>query len=267
MKRIPNCEIGMRSKQLDIKIRIFLFLLCTIGILYISMKLLYRPILYRPNFEAFQTKDNCVYDLAILNGRGVWKCPTEFDAMNLFGDNTVKLNDSDAVCYLTPNPSKPDIKYYTCYQRPPATTFNPVDGNNIPNSYLGDSSPMNIITDIDQVCSDYNALNVSFITALQSTSSYQALISTASHNVNGTTSNLSNISTQYCTNDIVTRLDHNNSRYIFCDTLNRGIDIFTNLPTGPKGLNAISTSITNIINQMSNIYTNKFTTGYAGFQC
>jgi hypothetical protein len=247
----------MGSKRLDVKIRILLFLFCTIGILYISMKLLYRV-----DTEGFQVYDNCIYDTSILFGKGMWKCPSNLEAMALLSDPNINLNDKDAVCYLTPTPSNPEKKYYTCYQRPAGKTFSDTEGVFVPNNSLYDLSPTNITSDITQVCADYNGELAKFVAVLQSTVSYQGMISTGTQNITGAIKTLSDISTSYCPNSVN---DPANSKYTFCQTLNSGIGIFTGLQNGP--ISDVSTQITGIFNKMSTMFNNQYLPAYAGFPC
>ena len=246
----------MRSKRLDTKIRIILFLLCTIGILYISVKLLYKPC-----FEGFQTYNKCEYDTVLLPGRGMWKCPSQLDAMALLTDTNIPpLNQNDAICYLTPNPEDPNKKYYTCYQRPAGLSFDVNEGVYVPNNSLDDTSPATIVSDTMQLCASYNGNLGRFVTIVLSTAMYQENISNASDNVSGTVTILTNISSSYCP-----LMDVTDRKYIFCSTLNKGITIFKGLETGP--ISGISTKITQLYQEMSTLYHNDYTTSYAGFNC
>ena len=219
-------------------------------------------ILYRSETEGFQVYDKCIYDTSILLGKGMWKCPSNLDAMALLSDPNVILNDKDAVCYLTPNPDNPSNKYYTCYQRPAGKTFSEIEGVFVPNNSLYDTSPTNITADLTQVCADYNGELAKFITVLQSTTSYQGMISTGVNNITGAIKTLSDISTSYCPNSVN---DPANKKYTFCQTLNSGIGVFTDLEEGP--ISGVSTQITNIFNKMSTMFNKQYVPAYAGFPC
>jgi hypothetical protein len=242
----------MGSKRLDIKIRILLFLLCTIGILYISMKLLYRR-----ELEGFQTYNGCTYDRVTLPGRGMWKCPSNLNAKALLTDTSIpRLNDNDAICYLTANPTNSELQYYTCYQRPAGKTFSIQEGIYIDNNSLEDETPENIASDISQVCGDYGTELVKFVGILQSTVSYQGLITSATSNISTAIIAFSNISTSKCPNTV------NNQ---FCQTLNQGIGIFSQIENGD--ISRISTQITGLILEMKILYQGQYIPAYAGFNC
>jgi len=248
----------MPSKSLDIKIRIVLFIICSVGILYVSMKLFYQPT------EGFQTIiDNCTLDTTTYKGKRVWKCNTEADALVLFHDTSVTINEADQVCFPTPNPVINTSNYFTCYQRPPGQYFDYNDGVFVNNNSITDRTPIGIENDMSQVCSDYNGETARFIDVITNQISTQQIISSASGRILFTTTQLINISTQYCAAPITDQKIIN-----FCSVLNQGINIYQNLPKGNYGLNYISTTMTrDIYANTDDLYTNKYLPGYKGFHC
>jgi len=256
----------MPSKRLDIKIRILLFLLCTIGILYIAMRLFYQV-----DTEGFQvvSQDNCVLDNNFQgSGKRVWECPTYTASIQLLTDTSITLSDTDSVCYLTPNPDYPTSNYYTCYQRPSGSNFNPSDGVYYPTSAVSppDQTPGAIIGDMNQLCSDYKTEGAKIFYGISTSKIVQDQITTASDDILHATNTLSNLSTQYCPKGVT------NPKIVdFCKTLNTGIGIYKSLPltTDPAhpGLNDISTSISNSMLNLINLSTITMTSGYNGFNC
>jgi len=248
----------MPSKRLDIKIRILLFIICSVGILYISMLLFYRPV------EGFQTANNCYYDTTTFPGKKVWGCPTETDAVALLNDPGITLSDTDQVCFLTPNPTDYTKKYYTCYQRPPDKLLNISDGIRYDTDLTKDVKPIVIENDMTQLCSDYTSENARFLTVLKSTIAYQKMISSVSGRISFTTNELIGLSTQYCKSGVTRQQNFVD----FCTTLQDGIRIYENLPKGNYGLNYISTTITGeIYANILNLYSNVYQPGYKGFLC
>jgi hypothetical protein len=248
----------MAPKPLDIKIRILLFIICSVGILYISMRLFYKQT------EGFQqVTDNCLLDTTTFPGKRVWECPTNSDAVSLFYDNNAKINLTDQVCFPTPNPTVDTSNYFTCYQRPAGKSFNFVTGVSVDSNSVLDQTPFGIENDMSQVCSDYNGETARFVNILNSTIAYQQIVSTASGRVSFTTNQLISLSSTYCVAPI------SEQKFIdFCNTLSTGIGIYITLPQGNYGLNYISTTITaGIYASTNNLYTNVYLPGYNGFQC
>jgi hypothetical protein len=247
----------MTSKPLDLKIRILLFIICSIGILYISMRILYKPT------EGFQVANGCVLDTTSFPGKRVWECATQTNAISLFYDTAAGVNNSDQVCFPTPNPTIYTSNYFTCYQRPAGKSFNFNEGIYITNNSTGDNTPIGIENDITQVCSDYNGEGARFVTVIRSTIAYQQIVSTASGKISLTLGQLSSMSTIYCKAPV------NDQKIVdFCTTLSTGIGIYIGLPGGRKGLNYISTKITaEIYASTNNLYTNIYLPAYKGFQC
>ena len=252
----------MSSKRLDIKIRILLFIICTIGILYIS-----AWIMYWPATEGFQQADNCFLDNGVtFPGKRIWFCPTQTNAINLFEDETVTLQYMDQVCYSTVNsdyPLRVTSNYYICYQRPAGKKFNFNDGVYVDNDSTEDTTAPGIENDITQVCSDYNGETARFKNILNSTVAYQHFVSSASGEITFTSNQLIGISTQYCV------YPQTEQKFVdFCTALSTGIGIYIGLPGGHYGLNYISTTITaGIYASTNNLYTNIYQPGYNGFNC
>ena len=106
----------MPSKSLDIKIRILLFILCSIGILYISMRLFYKPI------EGFAIVNNCYLDTTTfptieaapnrpaIKGMRIWECLSEVDAVNLL--NNTNARSALLISFKQISSSKMGIFYY-----------------------------------------------------------------------------------------------------------------------------------------------------------
>ena len=240
----------MPSRRLDIKIRIILFLLCTVGILYITMRLLYR------NYEGFQASGNCSYNTSLFPGKSVYLCPTDDDATGLFSDVSLNLNSNDGVCY------KASDKFYTCYQRPPATNFDFTSGVYVQIKHIDDTSPDDAINNMEQICATSNAENLRISTIYQSTLAYQKGVTGVINTISNAVSQLSNISTSYCTG-----ISASDPKYNFCTTLNTGIGNFKNLPTGDGGLNSMSNTLASMATNINSLYTDTFQRAYTGYKC
>jgi len=202
-------------------------------------------------------------DSNVFPGNRVWVCETSYYAKNLFTNTNVHLNESDQVCYPTPNPTTSNLKYLTCFKRPVGKYFDFDEGVYVSNDSRKDQTPENIINDISQVCSDYSGERARFINVLNNQLSTQQVISSTSARIKYTTDQLVLLSTTYCTSQAkYQRLTD------FCTTLNTGIQIYKSLPLGNYGLNYINYTMSNgILASTINLYSNVYLPGYKGFQC
>jgi len=214
--------------------------------------------------EGFQSSHGCNLDTYKF-GKNVWLCPTVDASIGLLSDKSLTIGSNDSVCYLREGSST----YYTCYKRPPGTSFDINSGVYVENTSLDDSTPRNIETDLSQVCNEYNGENGKFVAVYKSTLAYQGIINSALNNVFNTISQLSNISTTKCSTAKMSGRGATDSRVAFCSKLSDGIDIFKTLPQmgDTKGLSAISTAVYGITGNMNNYYTNSYQQGYNGFKC
>jgi hypothetical protein len=252
----------MRSKRLDVKIRIILFLICTIGILYISMRL------FSSSQEGFQTDmaHGCVYDTTTFPGIQGWFCKTEASAALIQSDSNIVLRPIDQVCYLTPNPDNATSNYYTCYRRPPTNNFSALEGHYYDLPFNEDTTPNDIITDIKGVCNDFTTEGKKLEHSISTGVNYQSSILGVSKQITVDTSNLQTISTTYCPKGVT-----DPKIVSFCTTLNTGIDVFNNLPLTyngtPYGLNYMSNQVTSLMISLSNLSTTGLQVPYKGFNC
>jgi hypothetical protein len=250
-----NDQIGtMYSKRIQTAIRIIGFLFCTIGLLYISMKI-------RDRTEGFQVASaNVSCTNTNMNGKNTWLCPTDFDAQILDRVLLSNANVTDAVCYDS------QMGYYTCLTRPPDQTFVPSDGLFINADPIDDTLPNSIINDIRGVCNDYNTNTAYFSTIYVSTTMLNGVISSAIGEINYGTTQLSNISTLYCATPASGSPALTTAVLNACTSLGAGIGAFSNIPRSANGLYFMSTTVADSLKEMENTYTNTFAPAYRGFK-
>lgn len=236
----------MYSKRLRLLVQIIGFLFCTIGLLFICMKIL------NMGTEGFQNAFDIIPQCVTMSTRDkiFYKCETDNDAQ-MKVRYLMSTNDVfSGVCYKT------DAGFYTCYTRPSQKTFQEEEGIFITDDPTSDSMPAVIESDVLTVCGDfgitYNKLNTIYV----STVSIGGVIHSSIKIVRDATASLANISTLYCNNP--------NAQTNACNTLSSGIGIFDGIPSGPKGLNYMSNTVGQAVSNMNNISTTLYT-AYNGF--
>lgn len=246
----------MYSKRVRLLVRIIGFLFCTIGLLFISIKVL------NMTNEGFQT-DSEFKECPRYNTRDkvFYLCNEDDDAQSqvriLFSTNDI----FSGVCY------KSAVGFYTCYKRPPDKNLNETEGVFFVDDPSTDMMPTIFESDVLNVCADYGTTFYTFSTTYISTVNIRSKLQSTIMHVEEATTNLESISTQFCHS--VSGIP---SRQNACNSLNQGIGVFRNLPEdttsngrNKKGLYSMSTVIGNSITRMDNIFTHTFVPPYTGF--
>ena len=234
----------MYSKRVRLLVRIIGFLFCTIGLLFISAKIL------NMSNEGFQAVYEAQCSPINVRDKTYYMCQTDNDAQikvqNLIDTNNIY----SGVCYQTPE------GFYTCYTRPSQKTY--IESQNIfvEDDPSNDFMPSAIESDILTLCGDYGTTYNKLNSLRVSTIQIGKVIDSSIDIIKGATSQLSNISTQHCITG-TTRIDT-------CKTLNDGIAIFDGLPRWNNGLNYMSSTVSQAVSKMDNISTSLYNT-YNGF--
>jgi hypothetical protein len=235
----------MYSKRVRLLVRIIGFLFCTIGLLFISIKVL------NMTNEGFQT-DSEFKECPRYNTRDkvFYLCNEDDDAQSqvriLFSTNDI----FSGVCYKTFE------GYYSCYTRPSQKSYVENMGIFVNKDPSEDYGPSVIESSVMNVCEDYgityNKLNTIYISTVSIGGVIQSSIST----LKGATVQLGAISIMYCRETITDPKLIN-----ICKTLSSGIGSFDGLPSG---LAIMSTTVSTSIGDMNNISSTLYRT-YDGF--
>lgn len=234
-------------------IRIVGFLFCTVGLLYISVKILEVSPRYAEGFQADLIDENCRQ--LFMPDKTYWLCTNEYYAQEKVR-RLVSTGDVYAgACFPATS------GFYTCYTRPTRKVYNPVEGNFQLDDPSADGMPQSIEADITNVCEDYDSTWATFSTTYVSTIGLGLIVSSSLGEIKYATAQLSNVSTIYCSATSSRSAEAQRA----CVTLGTGISIFNGIPSVPKGLAFMSTTVFTAISSMDDLYTMRFTKPYKGF--
>lgn len=237
----------MYSKRVRLLVRIIGFLLCTIGLLYLSMVILGEM---PEGFQAgmvgavdgcrpFNTKDKTFF-----------LCDADQQAQEQVRLLVDSNDNFSGACYKTSE------GYFTCYTRPSQKSYLQSEGVFVFEDPNKDFLPASIESDVQNVCGDYGITYNKLNTLYLSTVTIGGVIQSSINNVKGATTRLRNISTTYCNTAIT------DPKLIeICKSLSSGIGIFNGLPVG---LGVMSTTVSTAIANMNNISSTLYRT-YDGF--
>lgn len=237
----------MYSKRVRLLVRIIGFLLCTIGLLYVSMVILGEmPEGFQGGMvgavagcNPFNTRDK-TYFLCDSDQQAQEQVRLLVDSNDIFS----------GACYKTTE------GYFTCYTRPSQKSYLQSEGVFVYEDPSKDFMPASIESDVQNVCGDYGVTYNKLNTLYLSTLTIGGVIQSSINTVKGATRRLDNISTMYCNNAI------SDPKLIkICESLNSGIGIFNGLPVG---LGVMSTTVSTAVGNMNNISTTLYRT-YDGF--
>lgn len=244
----------MYSKRVRLFVQIIGFLFCTIGLLYISMKIQHA----QEGFQGAGTYDPCP-ESRYLNGKNFWLCNSEFEAQIKGRTLSASNNTYDGVCYDSQE------GYYTCFTRPPEQMYMASEGVFIDSDPSDDVLPNSIINDVTTVCNDYNTTFANFSTTYLSTTGINKVISSAIGEIKYARTQLMDISTLYCATPGTGKPALTAPVLRACSTLGTAIGTFSNIPEGPKGMYFMSTTIATSIKGMDDLYRGTFEPVYKGF--
>ena len=135
----------MSSKKAQTRIKIFLFLLLTVGIVFLLLKVWWAT---RQQAEGFQLIDINTADctLTTVNNTPTYLCESLEEAKaTLLNAEDLKLTPSTAICYkdiTLSSLTKADTVYYTCFDRPtPLGPFDPITGSREEIDPIADEDP------------------------------------------------------------------------------------------------------------------------------
>lgn len=242
----------MKPNKLHIILKIFGFLILSIGILYICQ-------FFTKTFEeGFQSATSArAINIALAgcslekdNGRDIILCPDSNAVNTIFISTAVNLpNINDNVCVLTGDPSN---KYYTCYTRPSQPIYNDKYGiyRDFDPIIDEDNLAFDLVPDIDTFCTSYMTNTVKINRGIQSTTMINNRILSINYSTNIYKNSLSQIQLNYCGNDLPDMRDT-------CSNISNDYNYVNGLSES-LGLNTARTAVIDSLNTLSNISTKTF---------
>jgi hypothetical protein len=259
-----RCAIhrDMRSKRLNIIVHIFGFLILSLGILYLCQ---FLSIKINEGFISTKCPSTVLSD-----GRTMYLCDTEINAISILTDGANPIADTDGVCISTTTFGN---NYFTCYDRPPGLVFDSDFGvYRKSNPILDeDTTPDIIAPNIDAACASFNLTTFQTIMGIKSTILIKNVVSNIILSTTVYKNMLNNISTKKCRFDDSTKLSLD-----ICDEFSTTIAFFGNLPNtnykvngreAVDSLNGMLGVINTTINNLSNLSTYLIYSSFNGMKC
>jgi hypothetical protein len=262
----------MPSKKVTISQKIFIFLLITVGIVFILLQV-YRSV--REGFDTTTIDVNCKLIDHPVNGRQIYMCVSREEALS----QLINMKDESfadvAVCYADirhNDDTNADSNYnfgigasnlptvfYTCFDRPAHLQFDASAGIKVPVDDIDDPQPEYGVNTLQTNCAAYNGAFQTYFKNYIKTSSILGSINTIGFsNIASSINVLSNVSSQKCVGSpnnplYVNRIDSN-----VCNSINDGISRFINISNdrSSDSLGNLKDVLTESKNLLSNeIYT------------
>lgn len=218
-------------RKADRHIRLVVFLLGTVGIVFFVMLLARGARGAREGFQVLTAggmdANTCsTYRNACpqqtIGGQQVYMCPTVAAAMNLMKcDDTIaqsmrldpsyqsQLGIRDAVCYLVGAgsgvpASRVESNYYVCYQRPPFVVYDDTLGSDVFQDPEEDRNPETMKASLESACGSYQGAGVMIGTSMEKTYNNIDYVSTAMRSIKGTYDQVAALRSQRCTGSLTT---------------------------------------------------------------
>lgn len=274
----------MPSKKVTISQKIFIFLLVTVGIVFILLQV------YRSVREGFQTNtDDIKCELVklgnvkdpvtgeVMGDKETYICDTRDDAISQINAMKGPSFNNIGVCYTDIRyddttqtysnanffaaASNVSTTFYTCFQRPVPEVFDINAGVKFPIEELEDTQPAAGTASVQTNCSAYNGTFQTYFTSYIKTSSILGSINTIGYsNIASSINVLSTVSTQKCVsaNDTISNTSNirgvNNTAEGVCNSISTGISYFRAMSndTGPESLKTLTGVIGESKNMLSN---------------
>jgi len=261
----------MPSKKVTISQKIFIFLLLTVGIVFILLQV------YRSVREGFQSTDDIACERKEINGRKIFLCDTRDAALsqliNMRDDSFADVGvcyadiqyDSNIAGYSNFNfgigASNLPTKFYTCFNRPPGLEFDTTNGTKIPISEFDDLQPESGVNILKTNCAAYNGAFQTYFNSYIKTSSILGSVNTIGFsNISSGIGILSTISTQKCVSSDDSTTTPSNPKGIYntnsnvCITIRDGISRFVSISndTSPNSLSSLKSVLIESKNVLSN---------------
>lgn len=189
-----------RSQSVYRSSRLVGFLLLTVGIVYIVMRI------YASFEEGFQTLDASTCRVTTdVQGMRVWLCGTKGDAVQLnlnectvpseCGADTTRLQKVDGLCYRS---DPPYTSTFVCYDRPAPTVLDPVFGIKESIALEDDPAPDLHMTTYKTTCRSMPAAIRTLYNSFLSTNVLYKSVREEVTTLSMTAQNLSNLYSDYC---------------------------------------------------------------------
>lgn len=240
----------MAPKKAPIYLKLFIFLLITVGIVYIVLQIIFQP---SPRIsEGFQTP---LCPMQVINNRNTYLCDNSNRALALSVDSNIGLNDS--ICY-NDSDSLTSVQtggvYYICYDRPAPLYFNEKIGATTRLAAYDDMAPESAIDSGNANCSAYNGPYKDLYKTYTGTSTLISIVDAQGlSNIEANMNLLSNMSNTHCA-----RPPTDPAMINVCRSINVGIQAFSMIYNSdePNSLKNVSRNMNNAKNIMSNQYYN-----------
>jgi hypothetical protein len=238
----------MKSNRFHIILKIFGFLIISIGILFICQ------FFTKTLEEGFATQAQNITaagcSLVADSGRNLILCPDSNAAFSLQGDLATNLpNEYDNICITNGRFSS---NYYTCYTRPAAPVYNDTYGvyRDFDPTIDDDTAPFDLAPSIDSFCTSYDTNSAKVIRGLHSTIEIYGRLTSAVLTTNTNIARLNFLKQQYC-NPVIPGMEDE------CSQLSASYQTISALPAS-QGLNAATAATSIALNSLSNLSTQIF---------
>jgi hypothetical protein len=249
----------MKSNRLYIILKIFGFLIISIGILFICQ------FFTKTLEEGFQASgapsgpsipSQC--KITRDSGRKLILCPTENDALTVFNNMSNNLPEKyDNVCITN---DKFLSNYYTCYTRPGQQVFNTTYGiyRDFDPKIDEDDLAFNLVPSIETFCASYYTNTQKIIKGIASTQAVVDNLSNIRLKTSLYSSALNNMINVYC-------MPPKAGMESICSVINTGYQSIFSIP-GSQGLNSAYNASRASLNALSNMSTQTYEM-YNGSMC
>jgi hypothetical protein len=260
----------MPSKKVTISQKIFIFLLITVGIVFLLLQV------YRSVREGFDNDIRCkILDLGASvsenggepAGRKTYVCETRDEALNQLMNMRDDSFNNYAVCYtdivITSNTisngnfaiggSNISTTFYTCFDRPPRLEFDTTTGTKLPIADMDDQQPLTGVNTLQANCSAYNGAFQTYFNSYIKTSSILGSVNTIGYsNIASSINVLSTVSSQKCKSGN----PGTNTAVKICDSINDGITRFINISNDTTSPNSLS-NLKSVLIESKNVLSNQ----------
>jgi hypothetical protein len=258
----------MKSKRLPIILKIFTFLLFTIGILYICQYFNncltegFQTTVVSKTKEAPSLDPSTGCRAVFENNRNLILCSGNAQAYTMLSASNMATylpNSNDNLCVHQGDMT--DSMYYTCYNRPAPMIFDALTGIYRASDPMvdDDETPDIIAPNIDVMCGSYSNATNSVKKSYTATIKIFRDISGYISSIISYSNSMSNVSTNNC------KFGHNQNYSEACKSIQDSIVFFRNLPTSSKLTEVLQRTSNTIINLRD--LSGNVTSNYNGTLC
>jgi hypothetical protein len=253
----------MKPNRLHIILKIFGFLIFSIGILYICQFFTHAleegfQVNTPPSQAAIKNITDAGCTTTYDSGRNIILCPDSNAANTIFGNMAVNLAGTyDNVCitnraFLS--------NYYTCYTRPAQPVYTHLSGISRPfhPEIHNDTLASHLLPSIDTMCASYNTTTLKINKGLASTQAVYTTVSTTLHSTTVYTTSINSLINNYCG-------PTNQNMGVQCSNLRTAYTYISGIPT-TTGLVQARDAVKASLDSLSNMSTTNYSI-YNGSKC